>query len=134
MIDYNKPLPKSFPISEGYWEGCRNRQLVFQQCKDCGTYRHYPRPMCPNCYSMHFHWSPVRGRGKIYSVTVTHHSAHPGFKDLPFAVVIVEMEEGLRVVGDLVNARPDEIRIGMPVEVTFDDVTEDVTLPRFREI
>ena len=134
MTDYIKPLPKRLHVAKGYWEGCKNHQLCFQQCKNCGTYRHYPRPMCPNCHSMDTQWTPVSGKGKVYSMTVAHRTIHPGFMDLPYAVVIVEMEEGIRTVGDIVNAKPDDIYIGMPVEVVFDDVTEEITLPRFRKV
>lgn len=132
MTEYNKPLPAVTPEAKEFWEGCNRHELLIQRCKECGTYRHYPRPMCPNCHSLNVEWAKVSGRGKVYSFTVIHHPSHPAFLDVPYAVVIVELEEGVRMVGDVVDSRPEEIYIGMPVEVFFDDVTEEVTLPRFR--
>jgi uncharacterized OB-fold protein len=90
--------------------------------------------MCPKCNSTDAEWAPVSGRGKVYSMTVVQHPTHPAFADVPYAVVIVELEEGMRMVGDVVDAKPEEIYIGMPVTVVFDDVTEDVTLPRFKKL
>ena len=132
MVEYTKPLPEITPEAKGFWEGCKRHELVIQRCKSCGRLRHYPRPMCPNCHSLNVEWAKVSGRGRVYSFTVVHHPVHPAFLDVPYAVVIVELEEGVRMVGDVVDAKPEEIYIGMPVEVVFDDVTEEVTLPRFR--
>jgi uncharacterized OB-fold protein len=134
MSQYSKPLPAMTPGSSGFWEGCKRHQLLIQRCQNCGTFRHYPHPMCPNCNSTDAEWAPVSGQGKVYSMTVVQHPTHPAFADVPYAVVIVELEEGMRMVGDVVDAKPEEIYIGMPVTVVFNDVTEDVTLPRFKKL
>jgi uncharacterized OB-fold protein len=118
MSQYSKPLPAMTPGSSGFWEGCKRHQLLIQRCRNCGAFRHYPHPMCP----------------KVYSMTVVQHPTHPAFADVPYAVVIVELEDGMRMVGNVVDAKPEEVYIGMPVTVVFDDVTEEVTLPRFKKL
>jgi hypothetical protein len=91
--------------------------------------------MCPKCGSWNAEWAKVSGKGKVYTYIVAHQLFHPGFfADGPYAVVIVGLEEGVRIVSNVVDCRPDDIYIGMPVEVVFDDVTEEVTLPRFRRV
>lgn len=134
MADYNKPLPQITPETREFWQGCKRHELLIQRCKDCGTYRHYPRPMCPKCSSWNVEWAKVSGKGKVYTWIVAVQPFHPGFfSDVPYAVVIVELEEGVRVVSNIVDCKPEDIYIGMPVEVIFDDVTEEVTLPRFKK-
>lgn len=133
MADYGKPLPQVRRETRGFWEGCKRHELLIQRCEDCGTYRHYPRPMCACCGSWNVEWAKATGKGRVYSYIVTHQLFHPAFfDDVPYAVVIVELEEGVRMVSNIVDCGPDEVYIGMPVEVVFDDVTEEVTLPRFR--
>ncbi len=135
MADYNKPLPQITQETREFWEGCKRHELLIQRCKDCGKYRHYPRPMCPKCGSWNAEWAKVSGKGKVYTYIVTHQPFHPGFfADGPYAMVIVGLEEGVRIVSNVVDCRPDDIYIGMPVEVVFDDVTDEVTIPRFRRV
>jgi len=134
LTQYSKPLPMITAETREFWEGCKRHELLIQRCKDCGTYRHYPRPMCPNCGSWNVEWAKVSGKGKVYTYIVAHQPFHPGFfADAPYAVVIVELEEGVRIVSNIVDCTPEDIYIGIPVEVEFDDVTEEVTLPRFRK-
>ena len=133
MADYNKPLPQANPQTEEFWEGCKRHELLIQRCTDCGTYRHYPRPMCPNCGSWNAAWVRVSGKGTVYSYLIAVQPFHPGFAaEAPYAAVIVELDEGVRLVSNMMECTPEEIHIGMPVEVAFDDVTEEVTLPRFK--
>ena len=133
MTEHQKPLPPISPDTKEFWEGLRRHQLLIQRCQDCGTYRHYPRPMCHNCNSMNGQWVKVRGRGKVYSWIVSHYTVHPAFPT-PYLVAIVELEEGVRMITNLVDTSPDEVYIGMPVEVFFEDVTEEITLPLFKPI
>jgi uncharacterized protein len=125
-----RPLPQPDADTAFFWEGTRNGQLLILHCDACDRWVHYPKPVCPRC------GGPVApkqasGRGVVHTYTVTHNSV-PGFEP-PFAVVLVELEEqtGLRVVSNLVDVAPDEVEIGMPVEVVFQEV-EDVVLPLFR--
>lgn len=134
MAEYKKPLPAISPVSRRFWEGCKQHRLLIQRCHDCGAYRHYPRPMCPQCNSMNTDWVEVSGKGKVFTWTTVHHPAHPAFMDLPYAVVVVELEEGARLVTNVVDCKPEELYIGMPVKVVFEDVTNEITLPKFRPI
>ena len=135
-MEYDKehpiPTPTLHPDNEEYWQGVKREELVFQRCKECGNWLHPPRPMCPECRSLETEWVPSAGKGTIHSWVTYQDSPHPGFK-APYSVVLVELEEGVRVVSNLVDVTPEEVSIGMPVEVVFDQVTEEVVLPKFRK-
>jgi uncharacterized OB-fold protein len=88
--------------------------------------------MCPRCRSLEREWSPATGKGTVYSWVTYREAPHPGFK-APYSVVLVELEEGVRLVSNLVDVGPEEIAIGMPVEVVFDQVNEETFLPKFRK-
>jgi len=134
MAEYRKPLPSTTWVeSKEYWEGCKNHELRIQRCKDCGAYRWYPRPMCHQCNSMNVEWVKASGKGTVYIWTVVVHPTGAVWVDeVPYTVAIVELEEGVRMLSNMVDCEPEELRVGMPVEVVFDDVTDQVTLPRFR--
>ncbi len=138
MAEYKKPLPIPDTETEEYWKGCKRHELLMPRCKTCGQYCFPPLPMCPTCNAMdQWEWSKVSGKGKIYAWTVVHHATHPDFKeDAPYMCVQVELDdqEDLRLVSTMVDCTSEEIRAGMPVEVVFDDVTADFTLPRFKKI
>ena len=127
-----RPLPQPDPDTEFFWEAVRRHELHILRCQECRTYVHLPRPACRNCGSTELAGEKVSGRGVVHSFTVTHFPL-PGFEP-PFAVVLVELEEqpGLRLAGNLVDVAPGDIEIGLPVEVTFERVSDDVTLPLFR--
>jgi len=135
-VEYNKEHPIAGPTidpdNEGFWEGVKRQELVFQRCKDCGDWSHPPRPMCPKCRCLEKEWSPSSGKGTIHSWVTYQEAPHPGFK-VPYSVVLVELEEGVRLVSNLVDVKPEEITIGMPVEVVFDQVTDEMVLPKFRK-
>ena len=127
-----RPLPQPDPETAFFWEGARQGQLLILRCGACGLYIHPPRSSCRRCGSAEIHPAPVSGRGAVHTFTVTRR-ALPGF-DPPFAVVLVELEEqpGLRLVSNLLDVAPERIEIGLPVEVAFEPVADDVTLPLFR--
>ena len=127
------PAPVKALDNSGFWEGVERHELVFEKCKECGNWIHPPRPMCPRCHSLEKEWAPSTGKGTIYSWVTYRESPHPGFK-APYSVVLVELEEGVRLVSNMVDIKPEEISIGMPVEVVFDDVAEGITLPKFRKV
>jgi uncharacterized OB-fold protein len=116
-----------------FWEAARCRRLVVQRCRGCGAFRFPARDLCSRCLSREAEWAPVSGRGTIFSFAVMHQVYHPAFADaVPYAVVVVELEEGVRLVSNLVDCPVGAVRVGIPVEVVFEDVTPEVTLPRFR--
>lgn len=130
---YEKLLPRIDEMSRPYWEGAKRHELLLQKCQECGHYRYPPGETCPSCLSDKLEWVKVSGRGSVYTWTVFHRAYHPAYKDdIPYAVVAVELEEGPRMITNLVNCRIEDIKMGMPVEVAFDDVTEEVSLPKFR--
>ena len=133
MTDYAKPLPPITPEMAPFWEAARGHRLVVQRCGGCGTHRFPARALCSRCLSRAADWTPVSGRGAVFSFAVMHQVYHPGFADeVPYAVVVVELEEGARLVSNLIDCPLREVVIGMPVEVVFDQVTPEVTLPKFR--
>jgi uncharacterized OB-fold protein len=135
MSAYAKPLPEVTPESRPFWEGCRRHELLIQHCRACGDLQYYPRGVCAACWSGDLDWRASSGRGAVYTFTVVRRSQAPGFKDaLPYVLAYVELAEGVQMLTTLVDVDPARVAIGMPVAVVFDDVTPDVTLPRFRPI
>jgi uncharacterized OB-fold protein len=109
-----------FPIDSAFfWEGLLAGELRIQRCGGCGALRHPPRPMCPSCRSTEHDYVVSSGRGTVYSFVVHHKPPVPG-RDHPFAVVLVELEEGTRIVGNVVDVDPADVKIGMDVEVVFE--------------
>ena len=116
--------------SQPYWDGLMERRLLLQQCADCGTVRHYPRPVCDQCYSMRVEWIEASGHATIHSWTISHHAFHPCFKkDLPLTLVTADLAEGVRLCAPLKDAPPGSLRIGAPLRVGFETVDDDLTLP-----
>jgi uncharacterized OB-fold protein len=135
MEEYRKPLPVPDDLSRPYWEGARRRQLMIQRCAACGLWIHHPKATCPRCGATDLRPAPVSGRGIVHTFTVSHYVGAPGFEgETPYVIVQVELEEqpGLRVVANLRDCPCDAVRVGLPVEVVFEAVTPDVTLPQFR--
>ena len=131
---YTKPVPVPSEDSKPFWEAARNGQLQLQHCVDCGAYRFPPSVLCPECSSLSSEWTPVSGRGKVYSFVVFHRAYHPGFEgDLPYAVACIELEEGPRLLSNIVGIAPEQVRCDMPVEVVFEQITPDISLPKFRQ-
>ena len=130
-----KPLPRIDEESRGYWEALARHELYFQRCRECGTKRFYPRALCPRCLSSATEWVRASGWGTVYSFTVTHQNQAPGFREeLPYVLAIVELDEGVRMMTNVVGCAPDAVRIGMPVQVVFEDVTAEITLAKFRPV
>ena len=135
MADAPRPLPNPTPISVGFWEAAKRKELVIQRCKDCRAWRHYPQVMCPSCNSLDWEWAPVSGRGVIYSYTVAHQAFHAHWKDkVPYVLATIELEEGVRLVDDMLELDPAAVEIGQPVEVVFEEMSDEITMPKFRVV
>ena len=131
MTAVPKPLPQITPEMAPFWEAARRHELVVQRCRGCGARRFPARELCSRCLSRDAGWERVSGRGTIFSFAIMHQVYHPGFADaVPYPIVVVELEEGARMLANLVDG--PAVTIGMPVEVVFEDVTPEVTLPKFR--
>lgn len=133
MSEYNKPVPLATPFSEPFFHAARRHQLVALRCLSCGAYRLAERATCPKCWSDGYEWVGVSGRGRVYSYVLMHQQLHPGFaEEIPYNVALIDLDEGPRLVSNIVDCPNEEVRVGMAVEVVFDDVTPDVTMVRFR--
>ena len=129
---YGKALPQPGPDDEAFWAGCKRHELLLQRCSACREVRYWDRPMCARCNAFEAEVFKACGQGTVWSYTTTHHAFHPAWKDAaPYTVVVVELAEGPRMTSILAEAG-GELRIGRNVEVIFDDVTPEVTLPKFR--
>jgi uncharacterized OB-fold protein len=133
MITYEGPLPRPDKDSQAYWDAARRHELVLQRCSECNRFRFYPRSICPYCLSDQFEWRRASGRGAIYSFTIIHRPPVPAFRDrVPYVLALIDLEEGVRMMSNVVDCDPHSVEIGMAVEVIFEDITEEITLPKFR--
>jgi uncharacterized protein len=126
-----RPRPALTQDNAFWFEGARQHRLLIQRCKECGTLRHPPRPMCSECRSYEWDVIDASGRGTVYSYVVNHYPQVPAF-DYPLAVGLIELEEGTRLVANVMGIDPSDIRIGMPVEVEWVDHDPDLSLPAFK--
>jgi uncharacterized protein len=128
-----KPLPRITPDNRTFWEACRRHELLLPWCGACDRPHWPPGPVCPHCFADRVEWRRATGRGKISSWVVVHQEGLPAFRnDLPYNAVQVELDEGVRLTGNVVGVQNRDLRVGLPVEVVFDDVSANATLPRFR--
>ena len=128
------PLPQPGWDNHKFWEYCKAHELRIQKCSDCGSLRYYPRPMCPDCHSPKFEWAQMSGKGTVHSYTIAYPPVLPYFSDkVPLPVGVVKLDEGnVYMVGRLMHIEPKDVRIGMRVEVLFEDVAEDISLPQWK--
>ena len=128
-----RPTPTSLPETEAFWQGCRDGVLLLQSCRDCGHLQYYPRAVCTGCLSSDLDWRQASGRGCIHTFTTVHRALRPAFEDnLPYVVVVIELEEGPRMVSRLRDCDPTRVSIDLPVEVAFERVNAEWVLPVFR--
>lgn len=130
------PVPQPTPDDAAYWEFCRDRELRIQRCGDCGRFRHPPMPLCPVCRSAKTDWTAVSGEGTVFSYTVAHHPTHPALKGAtPYniAVVMLDDADDVRVVSNVIDASPEEMRIGLPVSLVWESTSDGGHLARFRK-
>ena len=131
----NAPLPVPDALTRPYWEACRRNELRLQRCATCSRFVHFPGLLCPTCGGADLKWERVSGRGSIYTYVIIHRANSPVFRNrVPYAVAWIDLEEGraARVLSDLVDCEADEVRIGAPVEVVFERLSDEISVPRFR--
>ena len=135
MADYNKPLPIPSPESRPYWDGLRERKLLMPHCDACGSFWFPPSLLCTHCNSSKWTWVAVSGRGRIFSYVVYHRVYHPGFaNEVPYTVAVIELDEGPRMISNVIGIAPEKIACDMRVEVAYQPITETITLPKFKPI
>jgi len=127
-----RPVPVADDDSRPYWEAAREHRLELPQCGGCGSLLFPPRPRCPVCLSTDLTWAEVSGRGRVHSFTIIYVPVVRGLEP-PYAVAQVELDEqpGLRLVANSVNCDPDAVSVEMPVQVTFEDLDDEYSLPQF---
>jgi len=134
--EYAKILPVPDPDSRAFWDACKQHQLKAQRCSKCGRFRWPPNSVCPGCFSWDFEWVQLSGRGVVESFVVPHDVRAPGFKDeAPYVVAHIVMDGtdgNVRITSNVIGCSWEDVRVGMPVEVTFEDATEDITLHKFK--
>ena len=127
------PTPEPVPSleTEPYWDGAAEGRLVLPRCDACGNVIWYPRRFCPVCHTSSVTWFDASGRGTVYSYTVVRNGRGPWREMSPYVIAYVELEEGPRVLTNVVGADPDTVTVGMPVRVVFDPTPEGRAVPRF---
>lgn len=131
------PMPKPQPdeSTQFFWDGVNEGKLMILRCNDCGHYIHWPKPICTNCLSDNLKPKHVSGRGTVYSFGVSMQAFHPGFIDkIPYVLAVIELEEerNLKLVSNIIDCDEEDLSVGMPVEVVFTKVDDDLTLPLFK--
>lgn len=130
-----KPQPVVQPWARPFWDATRREELVLQRCGDCGRFIHYPRVACPFCSSENLGWEQASGRGTIYSFTVVENNAPSAFAaDVPYVVAIIRLEEGVQMLSNIIQSPPGALECDMPVEVVFEPLDDEFTLPKFRPV
>jgi uncharacterized OB-fold protein len=131
------PLPFASEETRGFWEGAGRGEIVLQRCRDCGAVQHKPRALCVSCLSGAIEHFVASGRGRVYTFTVTHQNQQPGFREAcPYVLAWIELEEGPRLLSNVVGCEPSQLRIDLPVVADFAsperDDGEAFGVPRFR--
>ena len=135
--DFPKPKPAITPETKPFWDATKNKDFMLVKCVDCGFHRNplfITANICPNCGCRKpGEWVKASGKGKIHTYTVVHRTFHPAFeKELPYILTIVELEEGPRFLANMRGTSPEEMTLDVPVEVIFEELTEEITLPQFK--
>jgi len=126
-------LPHPTPETAAYWEGCRQGKLLIQRCGSCGHYQFYPRIVCTDCMSTQVEWIQASGCGTVISFTIVRHTASEAYAaDVPYVVALIQLDEGPTMMSNVIDGDPERIKIGMPVEVTFESWSANITVPKFR--
>jgi uncharacterized OB-fold protein len=128
----NRMEPPSSPVSEPFWEATKQRRLLVQWCLDCDKAVFYPREICPGCMASNLEWREASGRGTLHSFTVNHLSPNPSGGEGPFAIALVELAEGPRMMTNLVGLATDELKVGMGVQVCWEELPDGRNYPTFQ--
>lgn len=129
------PKPYSDWETRAFWEGVRRHEILLQRCADCSAVQHRPRAICATCLSSRVALFEASGRGRVHTFTVTHQNQAPAFRGaVPYVLAYVDLEEGVRLLSNIVDCKPGDVEIGMDVVVDFVDLDDETAVPRFRPI
>ncbi len=130
-----KPLPVPDEASQPFFAGAREQRLMIQRCSACGTVMWPVKTHCVNCLAPEPAWVQASGQGTLYSFVLMHQVLHPGFAgEVPYNIAEVDLAEGLRIITNIIDCPNDQLHIGMPLEVVFAVLSEEITLPKFRPV
>ena len=135
---WNKPRPDIFEDMKSFWVAMKEHKFVLWHCKVCGAW-YWPPASCRNHpnepYMENMEWKQASGKGKVFTYTIPYWAFHPGFKDeVPYIYALIEMEEGPLFPSNVIDCDPSEIKVGLPVEIIFEDVDGEFTLPKFKPL
>ncbi|RJP72462.1 MAG: Zn-ribbon domain-containing OB-fold protein [Candidatus Abyssobacteria bacterium SURF_17] len=135
MKEYQKPVPEVKDYTRPYWDGCKAHKLLLPKCRPCNKPFFFPGKFCPTCLSEDIEWTPASGKGTIHTFSVVDRPPSGAFAgDVPYVVAIIDLAEGPRMMSNVIGISPDEVRVGMPVEVVFEDINDDIAIPKFRPV
>jgi uncharacterized OB-fold protein len=129
------PAPTPQPEWDFYWEKTKQHELWLMRCKDCSEAYFYPRPICPKCFSRNTEWFQSAGKGTLYAFAIVHRGPLPAFAArVPYVAAYIELEGGVRLPTNLIDVEPDSehVKIGMACEVVYEDISDKITLPKFK--
>ncbi len=133
--EYKKPLPlpANPELTKPFWEAAKRHELVLPRCKKCNHLFFFPREVCPVCLSPELEYAQVSGKGRLHTFTVVHQPGNPAFNDdVPYIYAVIQLDEGPRMISNLVDCSIEDAKVDMPVTVVFDDVTPEWTLVKFK--
>ncbi len=132
MDQAQRPLPQPTRITQPYWDAARASRLVIQECACCKTRQFYPREFCTACLSPDIEWIDCGGMGTVYTYTINRRASNAALADkVPYVVAAIDLDEGVRMMANIVDCPPESVRIGSRVRVCFEPVSDEITLPQF---
>ena len=136
MIDLTgRNLPHPTPETAPYWDGCREQKLLIQRCSSCGHDQFYPRLVCSACTSRKIDWVAASGRGKVLSFTIVRQAISAAYAaEVPYVIALIQLDEGPTLMSNVIQSDPERVTIGMPVEVVFEEWSDEITVPKFRPL
>lgn len=133
----HKPLPAITDLTRPFWEAAKNRKFVLQKCSKCATFQFFPKPWCIDCGSRDLQWVDAKPFGTVYSHTVSRTVGmnYPGWAaDLPVLMCLIDLDDGARMYGQVTGCQPEDLKIGMRVQVHFEDISEQAAIPKFKPV
>jgi len=133
MQALQRPLPQPTRITQPYWDAAKAHRLVIQECVHCKTRQFFPRAFCMTCLSEEVQWITCSGKGTVYTYTINRRAANEAMRErVPYVVAAIDLDEGVRMLANIIDSPPEAVRIGSRVHVCFEAVSEDIVLPQFR--
>ncbi len=130
-----KHFPRPTPETEVYWQGCRKHELLLQRCTQCNEFQFYPRIICTKCTSENLEWVKATGRGRVLTFTIVRRAVSEAYAaDVPYVIALIQLDEGPKMMSNVVQCDPETLVVGSPVQVVFEDWSDEISVPQFRPI